>query len=146
MLVEALPSDWWWWMHAVATWAMVGIIWMVQVVVYPGFAKVPVAGFVDWHRDYTRRMGFVVGPLMLAEMVGALTWVLRRPDSVRAWMAAGTLGAIWVCTVLVQVRQHQRLSEQHDVALIRRLVRGNWLRTLLWTFRGFCLFVTISVP
>ena len=52
---------------AVATWAMIGLIWMVQVVHYPVLerwsAAVPVAAAVD----HQRRISWVVGPLMAVE-------------------------------------------------------------------------------
>ena len=134
------PLAWWWWAHAAATWGMVGVIWMVQVVVYPGFARVPADGFCVWHQDYTRRMGRVVGPLMLMEMAGAVGWLLQQPGSIVAWAAGVALVAIWVGTVTVQVPQHQRLSAERDLGQMRRLVRGNWLRTILWTFRGGCVW------
>ncbi len=130
-----------WWAHAVATWMMTGIIWLVQVVVYPGFARVPEEAFVAWHRDYTRRMGWVVGPLMLAELVGAILWVAIWPEMAVGWVCLGAVGALWGITAIVQVPQHRRLATGRDEALIRRLVGGNWSRTVLWSMRAVLVAV-----
>ena len=65
-----------------ATSAMVGVIWMVQLVQYPmlaGYsALAPGAAAVD----HQRRISWVVGPLMAAEGVTALILLVERPDTI----------------------------------------------------------------
>ncbi len=133
-----------WWVHAAATWALVGLIWVVQVVVYPGFARVGGGAFVDYHADYTRRVTYVVAPLMGVELLGAL-YVVARPPAflapIEAWAGLALVVTCWVSTAAVQVPLHARLGEGRDEARIRRLVRGNWVRTLAWTARGLGLLV-----
>lgn len=134
--VEVTAWGWWWWTHAAATWALMGLIWMVQGVVYPLMARQDAGGWVAWHRDYTRRMGRVVGPLMLVELGGAVAWGWQDPANGWAWVALALVGLNWLSTVLVQVPLHRRLAQGFDAHLIRRLVITNWVRTALWTGRG----------
>lgn len=65
--------------HLTATFAMVGIIWFVQIVHYPLFARVGAGGFPAYSGAHSR---LVVGPPMLAEAATAVALVLRPPPGV----------------------------------------------------------------
>lgn len=126
-------------LHLVATSAMVGLIWFVQVVHYPLFAAVGADGFADYERAHQRLTSFVVGPLMAAEGVTAIWLAFAPPAGVaRAWPLLGlaVLGVIHASTVLLQVPQHSALSAGYDPARTRRLVSTNWVRTFGWSARG----------
>jgi len=127
---------------AAASWAMVGLIWMVQVVHYPMLAEFSALSPVTAAVDHQRRISWVVGPLMAAEGVTALVLLVDRPATmgvVSAWVAASLLGVALLSTVLVQVPLHSRLATGHDSAAARRLISTNWVRTLAWTARGVVL-------
>jgi hypothetical protein len=57
--------------HAVSTFAMVGLIWFVQVVHYPMLARHAGEGFGEVEREHCNRTGFVAAPLMLVEVMTA---------------------------------------------------------------------------
>jgi len=127
---------------AVATWAMVGLIWMVQLVQYPMLATYSSLAPATAAADHQRRITWVVGPLMFAEGVTALILLVDRPDTMpawSAWMAAAWLGVALGSTALIQVPLHARLAEHHDGDVARRLVASNWIRTVAWTMRGLVL-------
>lgn len=130
-----------------STLCMVGIIWFVQIVHYPLFALVGPDRFTQYERSHCGRITWVVGPLMLAELVTAvlLPWFLPANAEVRlAWLGIVVLGAIWIVTYAVQVPQHARLSNAYDEQLQRRLVLGNWFRTFGWTLRGLVALVLLA--
>ncbi len=138
-MVSAAP-EWEAWLVAVqagATWAMTGVIWMVQLVQYPGFGRVGRADFAAFHAHHCRSIGFVVGPLMVVEL---LTAVLLAWAGQPAWFWQAMLGVllvIWLSTGCWQGPLHGRLAREGPRAeLVRALVRGNWLRTVLWTVRA----------
>lgn len=121
-----------------STWAMVGLIWSVQVVQYPLFASVG-AGFRAYHQGHMDRIGWVVGPLMLTEAGSALLLWLEPPAGTSAgpWLAGlALLAVIWLETALFAVPQHGRLGTGFDAGTHRRLVAGNLVRALVWTARG----------
>jgi uncharacterized membrane protein len=127
---------------AAATWAMVGLIWIVQVVHYPMLAEFSAISPVTAAVDHQRRISWVVGPLMAAEGITALVLLVDRPATMgvaSAWMAASLLGVALLSTVLVQVPLHSRLAAGHDVVAARRLISTNWVRTFAWTARGVVL-------
>ena len=126
----------------VATWAMVGLIWMVQVVHYPMLATYSALAPATAAMDHQKRISRVVGPLMVAEAVTALIWLFDRPatmSGLSAWVAAGLLGVGLLSTVLLQVPLHTRLAEHHDADAARQLIVSNWVRTTAWTARGVLL-------
>jgi hypothetical protein len=123
--------------HVASTWAMVGIIWFVQLVQYPLFAEAGAAEFRVFHAAHVRRITWVVAPLMLLEGATGL-YVLVVPPGAR-WLPAQGLGlllVIWGSTAWLQVPRHNELSRGFDPVAWRRLVRSNWVRTAAWTARG----------
>jgi hypothetical protein len=49
--------------HFAATCAMAGVIWIVQLVIYPQFSHVGAEAFPPYHAQYTGLVTLVVGPL-----------------------------------------------------------------------------------
>lgn len=125
---------------------MTGLIWMVQRVHYPLMAQVGADAFADYERHHLRRIGPIVGPVMLVEMVTAI-WLLIQPSEAlpryTAPLGLGLLIGIWISTAALQVPLHRKLQRGLDPAAVRRLVATNWLRTVLWSARGVLLLATI---
>lgn len=125
-------------LHAAATWSMVGLIWFVQVVHYPLFANVS-DSFAHYEQIHQQRTTWVVAPLMLAELATAVVMVFHpafASQRILCWLGLGLVVGIWLSTAFIQVPLHGILTRGHDVEIIRKLVVGNWLRTVLWTARG----------
>lgn len=129
-----------------STFAMTGVIWLVQLVQYPSFRRVGAAEFGPFHQHHCRAIAYVVGPLMLVELSTAvlLAWSASPLWFWRAMLCALLL--VWLSTALVQGPLHSRLAREGPRSgLLDALVRGNWLRTVLWTARSaglvwFCVY------
>ena len=133
-------------LNVASTLFMVGLIWFVQVVHYPLFRKVGEAGFLEYEREHTRRMGAVLAVPAIIEIVTAAALVFVRPDDVPLWLvlvAGAVLAGIWIMTGLVQAPIHGRLSAGYSAELIDRLVTSNWWRTIGWTARGVVVAVML---
>jgi len=125
--------------HSAATLVMFGLIWFVQLVHYPLFNRVGRQSFPAYEIAHQARTSVLVVPLMLVEALTAVSLLFVRPGVVPlAAAVAGVvlLALVWVSTYLWQVPAHTRLSESFDVAVYRRLVLTNWVRTIGWTLRG----------
>ena len=124
--------------HLVATLLMAGVILYVQVVHYPLMVRVGGETFADYEAGHTARTGWVVIPLMLAEL-GTAVWLAVAPpspaDAGVAWLGLGLLAVIWASTFLLQVPAHRRLASGFDGPTHRRLVATNWVRTAAWMVR-----------
>ncbi len=125
--------------NLISTWYMVGLIWMVQIVHYPLFAKVGSEQFDGYQMSHQSLTTLVVGPPMLVEIATALLLLWRRPSTVPAWsvyVALGLLLIVWASTAFLQVPCHEKLTNGFDAAIHSRLVVTNWIRTVCWTGRG----------
>lgn len=138
-------------LNLVATWYMVGLIWMVQIVHYKLFNQVGAEEFVAYENDHSRLITPIVGIPMLVEIVTAGLLVAMAPTGFPRWAAiAGVVMVIgiWASTALIQVPCHARLAEGFDMATYQRLVTSNWIRTILWSARGVLMasFVVKWMP
>lgn len=126
--------------QAVASGAMGGLIWFVQIVHYPLFARVTGAGDREYAAEHQRRTAWVVIPFMLVEGAVATLLVIAPPPGVPRAAAVVGLGLVllvWLSTAAVQMPLHGRLGrEGHAPAVVAALVRSNWPRTVLWTARA----------
>ena len=124
--------------HLLATCFMAGVIWFVQVVHYPLLKAVPKNAFSFYHSQHVQRTGWVVIGPMLLEMVLAFMLFSTSSKSNAQWvslMGMVLLIGIWASTFLSQVPAHNQLALGFSSAAWRRLVRGNWIRTVGWTMR-----------
>jgi hypothetical protein len=145
VLVAALAS----------TWAMAGVIWVIQLVHYPIFDTIDRGldderwrSFGDRHR---RSISFVVGPFMAVEGLTGIWIVLDPPGSsgrLLPLVAALLMAVAYGVTALVSVPLHERLTAVFDDDAHRRLVATNWFRTAAWTSRGVVLAVlaVVAIP
>lgn len=121
-----------------ATGFMTGLIWFVQVVHYPLFARVGSGEFVAYEDEHVRRTTLIVAPAMLIEAASSLALLLIIQGDVQrllAWLGAAMLCVIWLSTALLQVPCHRQLSSGFASTTVERLSVSNWIRTLAWTAR-----------
>ncbi len=125
--------------HLAATLFMVGVIWFVQVVHYPLFARIGSKEFALYSEAHSRLTTYVVGPPMLVEASSALLLVFRRPEGVplaAALIGLALVALIWLSTALLQAPRHTTLGSGFDRRAWGRLVLSNWVRTVAWSVRG----------
>ena len=117
--------------------AMTGIIWMVQIAIYPLLAQLSGAVFHEYHDRYMSRVTFVIAPLMFVEAIAcaACLWFGDLHDFL---VPTALLAVIWLSTAFIQVPQHKSLTPESVPAL----VKSNWIRTLAWTSRSAILTTT----
>ncbi|HPE84768.1 MAG TPA: hypothetical protein PLO43_01135 [Chlamydiales bacterium] len=133
--------------HTAATWVMVGIMWFVQTVHYPLYRKIH-EGFVSYERCHLRRAAWLMGPVMIVEVITALFLIGLSPSAVLTKLASINfvlLILIWVSTCLFQVQQHQMLSIRFSRKIHHNLLNTNWVRTALWTARGILVLVMLGL-
>jgi len=131
--------------HCAATWALVGLIWIVQVLVYPQFRHVGRAAFCDYHSRHMLRITVIVAPLMLVEVATA-AWLLLA-TGLRDPLFLGSLLFMtinWLSTGLAMVPLHRKLESGLDGQTIEQLIRTNWIRTISWSLRGFLLLAMLQ--
>jgi hypothetical protein len=111
---------------------VLGQIWLVQIVIYPLFARVGTAEYIGYHRFYTSRIPPVVILPGFASFLLPIALTFFGPD-VPAWMTAANIATGIVgllVTVLLEIPRHRLLERggKNDVT-IAELIRYNWPRT-----------------
>ena len=126
--------------HLLATAAMVGLIWFVQIVHYPLFGSVGSREFAGYEKSHQWRTTWVVAPLMLIEAGSSLVLLRLPPTGVAPMLPLigfALVVLVWLSTLLWQMPAHARLADAYDDKWHRWLVTSNWLRTFAWTARGW---------
>ncbi|MEM8945213.1 MAG: hypothetical protein AAGD11_08520 [Planctomycetota bacterium] len=133
--------------QAASTWAMVGLIWFVQIVHYPLFARVGGAEFSAYEQLHQRLTTLVVAPLMFAEL-GVAIWLCWSGSDVlpawQTWLGLGLVIVIWLSTAVLQVPAHEALANDFSVEQHAKLVGTNWIRTVAWSMRGVLVLWMLS--
>ncbi len=122
--------------NAAATWMMTGVIWLVQVLVYPNFRLVPPEAYPAYEAAHISGIVLLVGPLMLAEAFTSAWLLVERPASVPVWMPLAGLACVlvvWAVTLCVNAPQHSLLSLGFRADVHSALVASNWIRTAVWS-------------
>ncbi len=112
---------------------LVVLIWLVQLIIYPGFAIGHPQYFERWHRKYMFLITFVVAPLMFAQlaMVGFQLWIHQSTLTV---ISAFLVLSVWLHTFAKAVPLHNALTENgNKKVIVESLVNANWFRTAVWT-------------
>jgi hypothetical protein len=118
--------------------ALTGIIWLVQVVIYPQFLNVGAAEFSRYHFRHKLGITMIIVPLMLIEMglaCLAVWWFRQSSIALLSLVATLMTVGVWASTAFIQVPLHQALERERSESTICRLTNTNWIRTVLWSVR-----------
>ena len=110
---------------------MFGLIFTTQIVSYPMFFKVKLTNFKIYHEQYVEKISFIVMPLMALELIVAILLVYMS-NSIIINLIFCNLMLIFLSTYFIQVPIHEKIKTDPNEKLLLRLVRTNWIRTLLW--------------
>jgi hypothetical protein len=110
--------------------AMAAVSWLILLCTYPDFARWRAEGFAEAHEAYTRRVGWVVAPLLLAQL-GGHVWLTI--------VAGGGFGlalvlVCWALTAAWSVPCHRRLQQEGPMSpALAELIRSHAWRTGVWS-------------
>ena len=127
--------------NVAVSWGLLILIWLVQIIIYPGLARIPSNDFVDYHAWYVTRITMVVLPLMICEIVVAIAWFFLQNNLFYPAIAGGIVILVWCSTFTFQVQIHKSLQTGKDKSKIRRLVATNWIRTVAWSLKAVTVVV-----
>ena len=110
---------------------MAAVSWLILLCTYPDFARWEATEFARHHEAYTRKVGRVVGPLLLLQLAGHVWLVWRGGEG---WAPLGLVLACWALTGFWSVPCHGRLqAEGPGSPALASLIRSHAWRTALWT-------------
>jgi len=117
------------------------LIWLVQIIIYPGLARIPSNDFVNYHAWYVTRITMVVLPLMICEIIISIACFFLQDNLFYPIVAVGFVILVWCSTFTFQVRIHKSLQVGKNTSKIRRLVATNWIRTFAWSMKAVTVIV-----
>lgn len=121
--------------YMAVSWALFGLIWIVQLVHYPSFRFISDDKWQAFHQHHSRSISIIVMPLMLIEL-GMSTYFLYYEVNTFSIINGILVGIIWLNTFLQAVPLHGKLEGEKNIDLINKLVKINWIRTVLWTLKA----------
>lgn len=134
------------WLQLALAFYLTGLIWVVQLILYPAFSRIAADQFVEFHQLHSQRITWIVAPPMVLEMVIAGVWLAMAPNALTVVNLASVV-SLWAFTFFVSVPLHQRLiMNPKDHEAMAALVITNWPRTVVWTLRAvFLIFWAIHL-
>ena len=121
---------------------MIGISLITQFITYPSFKSIDLNLFSNFHKAYTRKMLFIVGPVMIIEFL-SLAILLFVNFNFNFLIQFILICLIWFLTFFVIVPIHNKLENQYDNLLNINLIKLNGYRTLIWSLRFILLLFII---
>ena len=131
-------------LHLIATSALFGAIWYIQLVHYPLYRFVGEKEFSAYHLRNICMTASVVIPLMVLELFTGfwLWWNAVDAQKTEFFVGLLLLGVCWGSTLFFQIPYHWNLIRMKDERILKRLIQTNWIRTIVWSLR-VCLLLKI---
>lgn len=121
-------------------WALFGLTWMVQLVVYPAFKYVSKNRFGTYHHKHVLHITYIVIPLMLSELLLAIYMLILHFYEWQYWVLFIMVIGVWIITATMAMPLHNLLSKDgKDRVVIEKLIKVHGGRTILWTIKAILL-------
>ena len=119
---------------------LVAISIIVQFIVYPSFNKI-LESFTEYHSRYKKKIFWIVGPVMILEILTSLLLILNELD---IYLIPGLIVLLlWMLTFIYIVPLHKELSKQFQTNKHKKLLKLNFVRTILWALKFFVLIIIL---
>ena len=134
-------------LNIVSAFILTGLILTIQFVHYPSFQYISERQFEKFHHFHSKRISFVVIPLMLIELVSSLILYINNQDNMISIVFLINLilvVSIWALTFLGIVPIHNQLSKALDDLSLKRLLFFNFFRMILWVLRSLLMIILLG--
>ena len=129
--------------HLTSTSIMVGVIWVIQLVHYPSFKYVNESDYIIFQKYHMSNISYIVFHIMFTELTTAILIFFSGEKSFFFMLSLICLFLIWVITGVLFTKFHNILQKGKDLKMIEKMIKANWMRTLLWTLRLIMIFFVI---
>ena len=119
---------------------LIAISIIVQFIVYPSFNKI-LESFTEYHGRYKKKIFWIVGPVMILEILTSLLMILNEFD---IYLIPGLIVLLlWMLTFIYIVPLHKQLSKEFQTNKHIKLLKLNFVRTILWALKFFVLIIIL---
>ena len=110
---------------------LIAISLTAQLIIYPSFKNYDNSNFKSFHSSYTKKMFFIVGPIMIIELLSTSYLVIKN-----TFLFPSTIVAlIWLTTFFLIVPVHNSLNSAFSIRTHKKLLRLNIVRTSFWVLK-----------
>ena len=109
------------------------LIWLVQLVIYPGLLPYNEAELKEWHPKYTVRVSMLTAPLMFIQLA---LYGISLNEHMTGLSIIGLILVLgcWLITFVVAIPLHNKIDlEQNTLVFRKKLIQINWYRTIGWS-------------
>ena len=121
---------------------MIGISLITQFITYPSFQSIDPKIFSKFHKIYTQKMLFIVGPIMTIEFLSVVVLLFINIDF-HFLVQFIFVFLIWILTFFLIVPIHNELEKHYNKSLNNKLIKLNGYRTFLWFVKFIFLLIII---
>ncbi len=128
--------------HCIATFIMVGVIWVIQLVHYPSFYFIEKKKYQSFQKFHMRNISYIVMPMMIIELFTGFILIVNFNNFKGYYnfnISLFFLLCTWAITGIIFTKLHNELLKGYDKLIIKKIIKWNWIRTIFWTFRLFLL-------
>lgn len=113
---------------------LVVLIWITELITYPSFKRIKESELQEWHPIYTKRISFLVAPLMFVQASTGLLHLYSNTNIFSIMAFAFVLLTFYI-TFFIAVPLHNQIEKEMDIkGAVGALNAKNKYRTLVWTF------------
>jgi hypothetical protein len=116
---------------------MTGVIWLVQLLLYPFFKSVGKTEFLTLHQFHLKQITWIVAPVMLTELITAIWLFISNNNQLFFWNLMSVV-ILWLITIIINVPTHNNLTFDSEISKTNLILR-NWPRTIVWSLRSVIL-------
>lgn len=130
--------------HIILSAFMTGVTWFVQLVHYPTLRILNREQYQEYNSIHFKPTTFITFPFMLLELISGVWLVVDKPNvNILPYFAVNLalILVIWVSTMVIQVPLHFKISKYPSIKQVNKLIKSNWLRTIIWSGKIIFLFI-----
>ncbi len=108
------------------------LIWLVQLIIYPSFQFQTKEDFQNWHQIYTRRLTYIVAPLLAGQGL-SIAHEFFTQMSLFSFIQGCLITGVMFHTFIYFIPLHSKLQTSYTPDLVKKLISKNWIRTVVWS-------------
>ena len=89
--------------------AIVMVIWIVQLIIYPAFHNINQYTFLSWHHNYMGKISLLIAPLMITQAIIIIDQCIKR-GNIYTYLSLFFMILVWTTTFFYSVPCHNKLQ------------------------------------
>ena len=119
---------------------LLGLIWIIQIVHYPTYLYIDNNKRILFQNFHTKTISYIVAPVMIIELISSFLILINQVNLQNIVILIIPV-LIWLSTFCISVPIHKNINKSNFEMLAKKLIKTNWIRTILWTIKALIIFL-----